>query len=213
MKQRFVRKRVLGALLFVFVLVAAAEAQNEAVRLPDDSKFTSDAVFEVSKDGSEVISSGTKNGVRYRISHRNARGSVEGAKGSDLAVGTFRPGSEIWQLACHRFPKTDSKKCLIARNGIAYIISVGRSGSIPWLTTTNIQLPMSGPASVEVDDVIIYRNNVMAPDAMERLSKGKRATVRIAPDPNVPEWRVIAFDLYGFNEAVELCTWAVKEVQ
>ena len=213
MNWRVVLERVLGALLFVFVLVAAVEAQYEAVRLPDDLKFTLDAVFEASQDGSGVISSGTKDGVHYKIFHHNASGFVEGSKGQNLTVGVSKLGSTVWQLRCDRYPEADSKKCVIIRNGIAFIFNIGRSGPIPWLTTVSGHLGLRAPSLIEVDGITIYSENKMAPDAMERLGLGKKATIRIAPYVNVPEWRVISFDLYGFKEAVELCTWAAKEIQ
>ena len=206
--------RVLGSLISFLLLVATATAQYQPVRIPNDSKFTQNVVFEESRgEAEDVISSGTKNGIRYKLFHRNASGFVQGSKGQNLPIRPSEYGSDFWHLRCDRYPEADSRKCGIFRYGIAFIINIGKSGSIPWLTTVSGHLGLSAPSLIEVDGVIVYQENKMATDAMEWLSQGKKATVRIAPNADFPEWRVISFDLYGFNEAVDLCSWAVKEIQ
>ena len=206
---------VLRSLLWVIILASTVQAQYEPVQIPIDSKFTSEVFFEESKDREgESTSNGVKNGVRYKLFHHNASGYIQGTKGQVFADGKMELDSNVWHLRCHRYLAADSKTCATLRNGIAFIVNVEkRSGTIPWLTTVSGHMGLSAPSLIEVDGVTVYQENKMATDVMERLSKGKKATVRIAPNVNFPEGRVISFDLHGFNEAIELCNWAVKQIQ
>ena len=202
--------RDLRVVLLLLVQGVIVNAQYSPVQLPADARFTLNAQVEESKeDRLRIITTGDVRGVRYRLNHWNSQGWVEGFKGAKLESYP----ADTWRILCHSYPDPSSKACGIERYGITFMVFSMKSGFREWLTVTNGRLGLTAPSIIEVDGAIIYRDNKMASNAMEELSKGKKALIRIPPDLNVPDERVISFDLYGFNEAVVLCRWAIKQVQ
>ncbi len=200
----------ISILLLVVAHAPIVSAQHQPVQIPSNVFFTSNVQVEESRDDRfKVTTTGDKSGVRYRLMHWNAEGRVEGFKGAKLESYS----TDTWHIRCHSYPDPSSKHCGVYRNGITLLVYAGKLTSGEWLTATNGGLGLSAPSMIEVDGTVIYRDSKMAANAMDELSKGKKATVRVPPDLNVPVERIITFDLYGFDEAVELCRWAIKQVQ
>lgn len=198
------------ALRLLFVILIAGlpvHAQNDYANFSPEHKFSPDTKLFIEKGvGSyEAISRGTKNGVRFGISHSFARGSVEAERGADVRPEALTPRADVWHLFWSRDPSTSVKRCWVVRQGITFIQQSKDDEESSWLTVSSAHL-WDVPSTVEVDGKVIYGGKKLAPDAVQRLRSGKMVTIQMSSG----ETKVLTFSMYGFSEATELCDWVLK---
>lgn len=210
------------ALIFlVLVSSIGVVAQSNDAYIPLDVKFSSDSEMVVPKgDSPELFSSGTKNGVRFKISHSKGRGSVESIRGAGLVLENLFTSNDFWHLFWGRAsrPRTDVKTCWTVMERIAFITEIRGDDESLWLRV----LPDYSPETlygVDVDGSVILRERQIPlmgikipPEALQRLNSGKRVTIRTLAKDNDASGKPISFGLYGFAESIDLCKWVVRQI-
>ncbi|HEX5716322.1 MAG TPA: hypothetical protein VF179_09190 [Thermoanaerobaculia bacterium] len=177
----------------------------------------SDAGFiQMEKDYEGVpqkIESGELSGVAYRFYYTDGSGSFAGERGNRLQLAE----RNNWSVACSKDPINDAKSCymyvrdlwVFAHSPGKVVVSIGHDhypGS-----TVAIRIDGRAPSTARV-----INNGTFSHDASTRivqdLRKAKTVTTRYMEWP-YRSWVDETWEIYGFNEALDYITWAVRQIR
>lgn len=182
-----------------------------AVAMADTSLIQSAEPFtpEGSRDGYEE--KGKLNGIDYHFYYTDGSGTFCGYRGFANCY------AETVDVSCEKDPITDKKMCLMKMKSLwiyAYgngkkVVSIGHDH----YPGSSVFIRIDGGPSI-TGSAVADGNLSIATSAkiIERLARSKSVSTRYMEWP-YRSWVDDSWDLYGFNEALQYITWAVKRIK
>ncbi|MBI4756961.1 MAG: hypothetical protein HY778_16400 [Betaproteobacteria bacterium] len=159
-------------------------------------------------------SEGVVNGVHYRY-YDDYSASFAGTEGNTT---DFRePIGSNWDVGCEKDPITDKKTChMHMKNLWVFVYGKGK----PIISIGHDHFPGSSvviriDSSTPISSSAASDGNLspaLSAKVIERLKHAKQVTTRYMEWP-YRSWVDDSWDMYGFNEAFQYITWAVKRVK
>lgn len=192
----------IASCLFTLTMTSAHAADF----LSNSERFTPNGVIE---GGTET---GELNGVFYRFHHSDGSGRVAGKEGNNGSLNESYFSN--WSLSCEKDAMTDKKRCSMQLNDLwIYVYANGKSivsiGSEHFPgSSVAIRIDGGTPIKASGDNDGDYSPATSA-KIIAQLKKAKTITTRFMKWP-YQHWVDQSWDLYGFPEAYQYITWAVK---
>ncbi|MFC7513873.1 hypothetical protein ACFQUU_02525 [Herbaspirillum sp. GCM10030257] len=197
-----VPKFILSSLCASLLAVSAQAADF----LSGTAKFSAEGTVE------QGVEKGVLNGVAYKVYYSDGSGIFAGKEGNNLGVGE-QLGSN-WDIECKTDAMTDKKTCSMHRGDLwVYVHGTGKavvSIGAEHFPGTSVAIRIDGgkPISTSSANDGDFSGAASA-SLIAQLKKAKSVTTRYMKWP-YQQYIDDTRDAFGFKEAFQYITWAVK---